>query len=62
MKSKRSRIHRLTLITCATLAGGTVFGTCEMRVRDAFVNGSQLFVSQVLNPTNFLPIDESILP
>ena len=52
-RGKRSRI---AMLLATTLAGGTLFGTCELRVRDAFVNGAQIFVSQALDPTNFLDL------
>lgn len=55
MKTRGKR-SRFALLLCTTLTGGTLFGTCELRVRDAFVNGAQIFVSQALDPTNFLDL------
>ena len=48
---KKTR-RRILIAVTTVLAGGTLFGTCEMRVRDALVNGAQTVVSQVLDPTN----------
>jgi hypothetical protein len=42
-------------LALATLCSGTLAGqTCEIRTRDALVNGTKTFVSGVLlDPTNF---------
>lgn len=53
---KHGKHSRIALALVTTLAGGTLFGTCEMRVRDALVNGAQIFVSQALDPTSFLDL------
>ncbi len=50
---KRKRIARLTAFLAASLAGGTVFGTCEARIHDSFINGTRLFVANLLDPSNF---------
>lgn len=55
----RGKSSRFVLMLATTLAGGTLFGTCELRVRDALVNGAQIFVSQALNPTNFLDLSDA---
>ena len=47
MKALRRRAGSWTLLA-ALLAGGTLFGTCEMRVRDAFVEGSKSTLYQLL--------------
>lgn len=58
MKALRRRAGRWTLLA-ALLAGGTLFGTCEMRVRDAFVEGSKSTLFQLLadlsDPSNLYP-------
>ena len=52
-KRQRMRGRRVTALVAATLAGGTLFGgTCEARIRDSVVNGTQLFVLNLLNPSN----------
>ncbi len=47
MNTKQRRAKALTLLA-SVLAGGTLFTTCESRVRDAFVDGSKLMLSQIL--------------
>lgn len=58
MKALRPRAGSWTLLA-ALLAGGTLFGTCEMRVRDAFVEGSKATLYQLLgdlsDPANLYP-------
>ncbi len=36
----------------ATLAGGSLFSTCQTRVRDSIVDGSTAFLFSILDPTS----------
>jgi hypothetical protein len=38
----------------AALAGGSLCQTCETRLRDAFVHGTQDYIRALLDPTNVL--------
>lgn len=46
---KRSRQAALALV--AALSGGSVFGACEARFKDAFVDGTTTFIEGGLLPT-----------
>ncbi len=35
----------------ATLAGGSLFSTCQARVRDSVIDGSTAFFFSILSPT-----------
>ena len=59
MKRRESLTLKMTKLVAATLAGGTLFGTCEIRLRDAFVDGGRLFISQILSPGNFIIVDDT---
>ena len=51
--SHRRRLQnkiRIWLVTAT--AGGALYGTCETRVHDAIVDGTQLFVLSLLDPSN----------
>ncbi len=48
------RMVRRTLT--AALAGGSLFGACEVRLKDAIVGGSKDYVSSLLSNENVLPI------
>ena len=37
------------IAVAVTLGGGTLFGTCQMRLRDAFVDGSKQVLSSFLD-------------
>lgn len=36
----------------ATLAGGTLFGTCETRLHDSIIDGTKIFLVSLLDPSN----------
>jgi len=40
----------------AALAGGSLFGACEVRFRDAIVSGSKDYVRVLLDPANILQL------
>lgn len=40
----------------AVLAGGSLFGTCEVRLHDAIVGGSKDFLNSLLSPNSVLPL------
>ena len=46
---KRSRQAALALV--AALSGGSVFGACEARLKDAFVDGTTSFIETGLLPS-----------
>ena len=52
MKRTSFTRKRMAAFVAATLAGGTLFGTCEMRVHDALIDGSKNFIYQLLSPSN----------
>jgi len=58
MKTLRWRAKAWTLLA-AMLAGGTLFGTCEMRVRDALVDGSKSFLLSL--PSSLIAQDSTSL-
>lgn len=41
-------------VAMAALAGGSLCQTCETRLRDAFVHGTQDYIRALLDPTNVL--------
>ena len=49
----KSRIAKLTVLIAATLAGGTMFGTCQTRIQDSLTDGTRLFIVNLLDPGNF---------
>jgi hypothetical protein len=56
MRSGRPR--RFAVLTAVALAGGTMFGTCQARIRDSVVNGTQLFILNLFDPANVVVTDE----
>jgi len=40
----------------AALAGGSLFGACEVRLKDAIVGGSKDFLSALISPDNVLQL------
>ncbi len=40
----------------AVLAGGSLFGACEARLKDAVVNGSKDYLAALLDPTLVLEL------
>lgn len=51
MKLKAGR-RRLTILA-SLLSTGTLFGSCEMTLHDAFVDASKFVVADLLDPSNF---------
>ena len=51
---RRLRMARWTLT--AALAGGSLFGACEVRLRDAIVGGTRDYLSTLLSPNNVLQV------
>ena len=47
-------LRKLRWTFTAALAGGSLFGACEVRLRDAIVGGSKDFLRSLLDPTNIL--------
>ena len=54
MTNQRRRLRKLRWTLTAALAGGSLFGACEVRLRDAIVGGSKDFLRSLLDPTNVL--------
>ncbi|MCB9865375.1 MAG: hypothetical protein H6816_01875 [Phycisphaerales bacterium] len=48
----RHRRKKLAAFLAIALSGGTVFGTCEMRIHDSIINGTQQFILGLFNPSN----------
>ncbi len=56
----RTRMTRWSRTIVAALAGGSLLGACDARVRDAFVQGSKDYLfNTLLNP---FTITESLFP
>lgn len=51
---RKLRMARWTLT--AALAGGSLFGACEVRLKDAIVGGSKDYLSSLLSPENVLQV------
>lgn len=49
-RSIKKHSRRVALALAAALSGGTVFGACEARLKDAFVDGSTSFIQSGLLP------------
>jgi hypothetical protein len=41
-------------LAAAVLAGGTLFGTCEVRLHDAVIDGTKFFLLDLLDPSNYI--------
>lgn len=50
----RTRRQRVLRTLAAVLASGSLFQTCETRLRDAFVMGTKDFVLSLFDPQNVL--------
>jgi len=59
MTDRRQVLRKMRWILTAALAGGSLFGACEVQIRNAIVNGSKDFLQSLLDPTNIL---QSISP
>ena len=49
-QSIKKRSRRVALALVAALSGGSVFGACEARFQDAFVDGTTTFIEGGLLP------------
>ncbi len=61
----RTRRERVLRTLAAVLASGSLFQTCETRLRDAFVMGTKDFVLSLFDPQNVLDLiaeDEATTP
>lgn len=53
MKPHRSLLlHKSRLILAAALAGGSLFGACEIRLHDAIVGGTKEYLGSLFSPGN----------
>ena len=48
--SIKKRSRRVALALAAALSGGSVFGACEARFKDAFVDGTTSFIENGVLP------------
>jgi hypothetical protein len=53
MKRTPSIRSALRLTICATLAGGSLFSTCQTRIKHSVVDGSTTYLYSLFNPANF---------
>lgn len=52
--NRNSSKGRFMMALAVTFGGGLLPGTCEIRTREAFIDGSKSFLANVLlNPANF---------
>jgi len=50
---RRRNNRRWSALLLATLAGGSLFAaTCETRIHDSLINGTEAFLVNLLNPSN----------
>jgi hypothetical protein len=49
-------LRKLRWTLTAALAGGSLFGACEVRLRDAIVGGSKDYLSSLLSPDSVLQL------
>lgn len=54
--TNQRRFSKVRWTLTAALAGGSLLGACEVRLRDAFVGGSKDFLGSLLSPGNVLPL------
>lgn len=51
---RRPHLRKLGAVV-ALLGGGSVFDACEVRLHDAFVQGTKDLVASFLDPANLIP-------
>jgi hypothetical protein len=49
---------KFTALLVVALSGGSLFGTCAVRVHDSVIQGTQLFILSLLDPSNIIITDE----
>lgn len=59
LKSRKTQ-KKLAMTITAILAGGSVFGACETRLRTALVDGSKDFIFSLFNPQLFLDTNSNL--
>ena len=52
MKLTRATQTKIAKTIAAALAGGTVLGTCQTRLKESIVNGSTEYLYMLLSPEN----------
>ena len=52
MTTYRKRVSKLATLLALGLGGGTMFSTCQTRIKDAFVDGTKDFIATLLSPEN----------
>ena len=60
LKSRKTQKKLATTIT-AILAGGSMFGACETRLRTALVDGGKNYIFSLFNPQLLLDSNSNLL-
>ena len=56
MTNRQRMLRKVRWTLTAALAGGSLFGACEVRFRDAIVSGSKDYLRTLLDPTSILQL------
>lgn len=59
LKSRKTQ-KKLAITITAILAGGSVFGACETRLRTALVDGSKNYIFSLFNAESFLNANSNL--
>jgi hypothetical protein len=46
--------NKLCAFIVVALCGGTLFGTCTARLHDSIIDGTQVFILSLLDPSNII--------
>jgi hypothetical protein len=53
MTSRCHRAARWIVLLAASMGGGTLFASCEMRLHDAVIDGTKFWLLNLFDPSNF---------
>lgn len=56
IRHQRRILSRVRYTLIATMAGGSLFGACEIRLHDAVISGSKDYVSSILSQEGVLQL------
>jgi hypothetical protein len=56
MTNRQRMLRKVRWTLTAALAGGSLFGACEVRFRDAIVSGSKDYLRTLLDPASILQL------
>ena len=56
MTNQRRSSRKVHWTLAAALAGGSLFGACEVRLKNAFVGGSKDYLASLLSPDAVLQL------